>query len=211
MPVPKSRVDLDTLRHMADDGESQKAAARRFCVTRQRIHQVCRKHGIKMVDARPIPPGQVEALMTRARCGMTLRDIAFETGMSQSTIWRLGVLRGHVWPDRRRSDPERVRRILELANKGLTAPEIARATGEHQNTVHHFAARNGISVARARKPRVPAPREVVARLAAEGLGPTAIADRIGCTQAGVSAAARRHGIAFTGTRQYKEATDAKTK
>ena len=210
MPGPKSRVDLDTLRYMADDGESQKAAARRFGVTKQRIHQVCRKHGIKMVDARPIPPDQVEALMTRARCGMTIRDIAFETGMSATTIWRLGVLRGHIWPDRRRADPERVRRIMELVGKGLTAPEIARETGEHRNAVLHFAARNGIVVTRARKPRVPVPLEEVKRLAAEGLGPTAIADRIGCSQSGVSMAARRYGIALPDRRKYKEATDAKT-
>ena len=145
MPGPKSRVDLDTLRHMADDGESQKAAARRFGVTKQRIHQVCRKHGIKMVDARPIPPDQVEALMTRARCGMTPTETSPSIrACPQRRSGRSEYRRGHVWPDRRRADPERVRRIMELAGKGLTAPEIARETGEHRNAVHHFAARNGI-------------------------------------------------------------------
>lgn len=134
----------DCVAALAAGGANQTEIARELGVSRQRVHQIVRQHGITL-----LADGRLKAAAARAgdstalrakfmgECeGMTAAEAAERLGVTTATVYRYAKVCGRktraAYPARNKRTPT-TERILaaapELAAKGMSKTEAAKALG----------------------------------------------------------------------------------
>ena len=196
MPAPRSRIDLDELRAMAEQGYARRDVCERFGVTRERVRQVLNKHGIKMRAMNVRPPERVERVLTCIRRGMTVQETMAETGLTHSQTRIIGAKHGHRWSSRR-FPLDLIKRARELASQGRHTSEISKELGVNYSTIISWERCYGFDITRKSAGYGPAgavPRDQFRALLAEGLSGVEIARRCGVSGSAVYQRAARMGL-----------------
>lgn len=129
----------ERVRALAAEEMSQATIAAELGVSRERIRQICNRHGIATISGARDLDGRTEVIDLHAE-GLTALEIAAETGRSDVVV-RLWLREAGLEPHRARTMADDIQVCIEA---GMTMSECARHLDKRVQVIYNVAKRAGL-------------------------------------------------------------------